>query len=180
MDIFRNWLSFLLNRFAWLAVLFEYIPVCFCIFVFFFSSSHPFLFFYTRKTKDAALKTLKVVISGTISLWLGTLTRWQLAAIVLWVKRKWTHKQKVFVWVHARSTVCNKGSKIKTTALFNIHYLLRILLLARFFFFFFRCGDGPLPSSQGLWGSSTLHPRTPVIIGQQIASGLGGVVHSST
>lgn len=95
----------------------------------------------------------KVVISRTISLWLGSLTRWQLAAIVLQVKRKWTHKQGVFVRVHVRSKVCNKASEIKTTALLNIHPLHRIVLLV------LRRVASPLLFSQGFWGFINTSPQ---------------------
>lgn len=46
------------------------------------------ILFHRGKTKDAALRTLKAVISRAIPLWPGTLTCWQLAAIALWVKKK--------------------------------------------------------------------------------------------
>lgn len=92
--------------FSWSKVFFLYG----CLFYFniflFLSGVHPFS---VRKTKDVALRSLKVVISGTISLWLGTLTRWQLTGIVLWVKRKWTRKQNIFCVGSREEQGCNKA-----------------------------------------------------------------------
>lgn len=108
--------------------------------------------FFQQEKQKMPWEPWKVVISRAISLWSGSLTRWQLAAIFLRVKRKWTHKQGVFVRVHVGSKVCNKAWDIKTTALFNIHHLTG--------FCFEFCGVASLLLfSQGFWGFINTSPQ---------------------